>query len=144
MENINIQKTDHDCVLHIHWSQLSAADQRQAHPFVGGGKSKTPRQLKCLTSAFDFDVNHPELRSKSGVHIWFHNCSRHALAMHLKRTGELIPLLKQHLAAISIGSTTISNKLDEEHRKSSHILDLLSSNKIMNNQETDVIRIELF
>ncbi|UJR21773.1 hypothetical protein I4U23_024848 [Adineta vaga] len=97
MEKIKVQKTTHDCVLHIHWSQLSAADQRQAHRVVGGGKQKQPRQTECLTSVADFDINDRDLSSPSGVYIWFHRCARHALAMHLKRSDQLIPLLKHHL-----------------------------------------------
>ena len=56
MEEITANKTSHNCVLHIHWSQLSAADQRQAHRVVGGGKHQKPRQTKCVTSVLDFDI----------------------------------------------------------------------------------------
>jgi hypothetical protein len=97
MEKIKAKKCNHDCVLHIHWSQLSDSDQRQAHRIVGGGKHKKPRKIECLTSVLDFDINHPYMNSLTGVHIWLHQCSRHALAMYLKRTEQLIPLLKCHL-----------------------------------------------
>jgi hypothetical protein len=142
MEKINAKKMDHNCALHIHWSQLSPADQRQAHRIVGGGKDKKPRQTKCLTSVLDFDVNHPDTSSKSGVHIWFHNCPRHALAMHLKRTDQLIPLLRRHLAATSISFTTISNQLEAKQRKDSYIVNLPLSTKLDDNQDKNIIRIE--
>jgi len=97
MEKIKAKKMNHHCVLHIHWSQLSASDQRQAHQIIGGGKDKKPRQTECLTSVLDFDINNQYMSSLTGVHIWFHHCARHALAMHLKRTNQLIPLLQCHL-----------------------------------------------
>jgi hypothetical protein len=99
MEKIQEKNIDHNCVLHIHWSQLSAADQRQAHRIVGGGKHNKPRQTKCLTTVYDFDINNKYLSSMAGVHIWFHQSARHALAMYLKRNKLLIPLLRRHLEA---------------------------------------------
>jgi len=143
MENITAKETSQNCVLHIHWSQLSAADQRQAHRVVGGGKFEKPRQTKCLTSVLDFDINHPEMSSKAGVHIWFHQCSRHALAMHLKRINQLIPLLRCHLAGSSIGFTTVSHRLAEKERKDSYIINLPSSTTIVDNQDNDVVSLEL-
>ncbi|CAF0794268.1 unnamed protein product [Adineta ricciae] len=142
MEQIAGKKTNHDCVLHIHWSQLSAADQRQAHRIIGGGKYKKPQQTKCLTSVVDFDVNHPDISSSSGVHAWLHHCSRHALAMHLKRTDQLIPLLKRHLAARSIGLTSISNQLDEKQRQN-FTIEFPLSTKLLHQLDKDAIAIDL-
>ena len=144
MEKITEKKTGHNCVLHIHWSQLSASDQRQAHRIVGGGKHEKPRQTKSLTTELDFDINHPDLSSSAGVHIWFHRCSRHALAMHLKRRGQLIPLLSRHLAATSIGFTTISHNLEEKQRQNSCIVDLSLSNEFLDEQDKNFSHIEFF
>lgn len=143
MEKIHGGKTNPNCALHIHWSQLSAPDQRQARRVVGGGKQEKPRQINCLTSVLDFDLNEPDLSSASGVHIWFHNCSRHALAMHLKRTDELIPLLKRHLAATTIEYSTISSQIDEKQQQNSYVIDLPLSTIPVDNQDKDVIRIDL-
>jgi hypothetical protein len=144
MEKINAKKIDHNCVLHIHWSQLSAADQRQAHRIIGGGKHDKPRQTKSITTVLDFDVNHPDMSSASGVHIWFHACARHELAMHLKRTDQLIPLLKNHLAAASIGFNTISNQLEEKQRQNLSIVDFSSPTTLRDSQDNENVRIELF
>jgi hypothetical protein len=144
MEKLNENKTSQTGVLHIHWSQLSAPDQRQAHRIVGGGKHQKPRLTKCLTSVLDFDLNDPNLSSTWGVHIWFHRCSRHALAMQLKRNDELIPLLKRHLAGTSIGLTTISSQIEEKQRKDSCIVDLSLSMKEIDNHDKDFVQIELF
>ena len=114
MEKICEKNIDHDCVLHIHWSQLSAADQRQAHRIVGGGKNNKPRQSECLTTAMDFDIDNKYLSSTVGVHIWFHQSARHALAMHLKRTKQLIPLLRRHLEATVEDVIDNSSQADEQ------------------------------
>jgi hypothetical protein len=143
METIQANKTSHNCVLHIHWSQLSAADRRQAHRVVGGGKFNKPKQTNCLTTVSDFDLNDPNMSSRSGVHIWFHQCARHALAMHLKRTSELIPLLRRHLSATSIGSSTISNQLEEKQRRDSFIINLPLVSKFIDNQDTPHVHLEL-
>ncbi|CAF1080645.1 unnamed protein product [Adineta steineri] len=143
MEKITANKTSHNCVLHIHWSRLSKADQRQAHRVVGGGKHEKPRQITCVTSVMDFDVDQPDLSSANGVHIWFHECSRHALAMHLKRTNELIPLLRHHLSATSITFATISHKVEEKQRQDSYTIDLSLPPKSDENQEKDFVQIEL-
>ena len=143
MEKLNENRTSQNRVLHIHWSQLSAADQRQAHRVVGGGKHNKPRQTKCVTTVLDFDLNDPNLSSTSGVHVWFHRCSRHALAMHLKRTNELIPLLKRHLAGTSIGLRTISNQIEEKQRQDSCTVDLSLATNHSDNQDRDFVQIEL-
>ncbi|CAM4745674.1 unnamed protein product [Rotaria magnacalcarata] len=133
MEKICQNKATNNCALHIHWSQLSRADQRQTHIIVGGGKHGKPRLDQCLTSVLDFDVNDPNMSSASGVHVWFHRASRHALAMHLKRAHLLIPLLRRHLEATSIGIDTISNSLEQKQRQDSCVIDIPSStNKIDN------------
>ncbi|CAF2421233.1 unnamed protein product [Rotaria sp. Silwood2] len=124
MEKINTNKTDRNCALHIHWSKLSKADQRQAHRIIGGGKHNKPRQTECLTSALDFNINDTNMRSRSGVHIWFHNHKQHILAMQLKRNNQLIPLLKRHLAAISIGLYTLSHQLEEKQRQDSVVINI--------------------
>ena len=90
IEKITHHQIDHPCALHIHWSQRSAPDQRQARPFVQEKKVS-------VTSVMDFDLQQPFLQSTMGVHIWFHPSARHALARRLKRRRELIPLLRSHL-----------------------------------------------
>ena len=144
MEKLNENKTSQNGVLHIHWSQLSPPDQRQAYRIVGGGKHQHPRQIKAVTTVLDFDLDDPNLSSTAGVHVWFHQCSRHALAMQLKRNDQLIPLLKRHLAATSIGFTTISNQIEDKQRKDSYIVDLSLSTKPLDNQDKDFVQIELF
>jgi hypothetical protein len=115
MEKIKANNLNHHCALHIHWSQLSNSDQRQAHRIVGGGKNKQPRKIECLTSVLDFDINNHYIHSLAGVHIWFHQCSRHSLAMHLKRANQLIPLLNRHLIEIfEDNSTSQQNEVEEE------------------------------
>ncbi len=116
MEKIKAKKCNHDCALHIHWSQLSDSDQRQAHRIVGGGKHKKPRKIECLTSVLDFDINNHYISSRTGVHIWFHRCSRHALAMHLKRTNQLIPLLHRHLIEIFQDNINDTSQQEEEQQ----------------------------
>jgi len=140
MENIRANKINHDCVLHIHWSQFSAADQRQAHGIIGGGKHNKPRQSNCLTSVLDFNLDSPDLSSKSGVHIWFHQCAQHALAMHLKRTDQLIPLLRRHLAATSI----YSNHFAKKQLSNSYVIDLSLSTRDSDNQNENTVRIDVF
>ena len=144
MENIHEKKMNHKCVLHIHWSQLSAADQRQAHRIIGGGKYKNPLESKSLTSVLDYKVNHPEMSSASGVHIWFHPCAKHALAMYLKKTDQLIPLLRRHLAATSIGFTTLSSQIEEKQRQNSSIIELPLTIKVIENPIKDNVSIHLF
>ncbi|CAF0735281.1 unnamed protein product [Rotaria sordida] len=124
MEKINTNKNDHNCVLHIHWSQLSKADQRQAHGVIGGGKHSKPIQTECLTSVLDFDIDNANMSTSSGVHIWFHRSKEHILAMQLKRTNQLIPMLKRHLTATSIGLNTISHILDEKQRQDLVIINI--------------------
>ncbi|CAF1155783.1 unnamed protein product [Rotaria sordida] len=126
MEKINTNKTSHNCALHIHWSQLSKSDQRQAHQIVGGGKHNKPKQTECLTSVLDFDINDANMNSRSGVHIWFHKYKEHALALALKRTHQLIPLLRRHTGATSLGLNTISHKLDEKQPQDSVIVNMPS------------------
>lgn len=143
MEKINEKKIDDNCVLHIHWSQLSAADQRQAHRIIGGGKHRKPKQTNCITTVSDFDLNDINMSSTSGVRIWFHECARHALAMHLKRNDELIPLLRCHLAGTSIGFNTISNQVEAKQRENSFIIEFPSSTKVLDTQDKDIIHIKL-
>ncbi|CAF0807875.1 unnamed protein product [Adineta ricciae] len=121
MEKIKTQDTIHNCVLHIHWSQLSAADQRQAHRIVGGGKKKQSRQTECLTSVADFDINNQAMSSPRGVHVWFHQCTRHALAMFLKRSNLLIPLLKNHL---QVATDDKSENISYTEERNSSIIEI--------------------
>ncbi|CAF3316645.1 unnamed protein product [Rotaria socialis] len=100
MEKINSKTLNRDCVLHIHWSQLSAADRRQAHRIIRSDEEKKSKQTKCLTSVLDFDIDSHFMNSLTGVHVWFHSSGRHALAMHLKRADQLVPLLRRHLYEI--------------------------------------------
>jgi hypothetical protein len=137
MEKINAKNIDHHCVLHIYWSQLTAADQRQAHGVVGGGKYKKIRHTKYITSVMDFDLKNEYMSSLAGVHIWFHQCARHALAMHLKRTGQLIPLLRCHLEATSKDFIDNSSQEDEQGQQSS-VVDLSLSAKINDIDEHEV------
>jgi hypothetical protein len=139
MENIHRRKVNRECVLHIHWSQLSAADQRQAHRVIGGGKHQKPPQVDCVTSVLDFDVDSPEMSSPSGVHIWFHECSRHILALHLKRTNQLIPLLRRHLEGTSIG---YKYSIDKQPC-SVYTIELPLPTKSLDNQNENTVQIDL-
>ncbi|CAF1259269.1 unnamed protein product [Adineta steineri] len=140
MEKIKSGKVNHNCVLHIHWSQLSAPDQRQAHRVVGGGKQKKPRQKECLTLVSDFDINNPCLSSPVGVYVWFHRCSRHALAMHLKRSRHLIPLLRHHLGvkSESIPQNTSQEKEEEQQQKQSTVIDMPTLTEVNDTNEHEV------
>lgn len=129
MEKIHKKTVGHNCVLHIHWSQLSKADRRQARQFVGDIKNNKPCLKEHLTTVLDFNTNDPNMSSASGVHIWFHRASRHALAMQLKRDHQLIPLLKRHLEAILTISSTISHQLDQKSRQDSVVIDIPSISK---------------
>lgn len=142
MGKITKKQLDHNCVLHIHWSELSKADQRQSHRIVGGGKHRKPRLNECLTSASDFDANHSDLSSSSGVHIWFHKCSKHALAMHLKRTNQLIPLLRCHLEVTSIGLNTISSQLEKKQDQASVVINIPPTIESNDNKTKDVASIQ--
>ncbi|UJR27744.1 hypothetical protein I4U23_009019 [Adineta vaga] len=124
-------------------ARKTAPDQRQAHRIVGGGKYNKPRQTKSLTTVLDFDVHHPDISSSSGVHVWFHQCSRHALAMHLKRTDQLIPLLRRHLTASSIGLSSISNQLEEKQRQNSYIIEFPLSTKFLNEYSQDTVVVDV-
>ena len=143
MEKIQSNETGHNCVLHIHWSQFSASDQRQAHRIVGGGKMNKPRQENCFTSVVDFDITHSGLSSKFGVHIWFHPYTRHALAMILKRRNALIPLLRRHLEATDIALTTSDQQLDQNQRQNSCIVELPLSPKRSYNPNENVVRVHV-
>lgn len=90
IEKITHHHMNHSCVLHIHWSHLSAADRRQTRSILRG-------KSVSLTSTLNFDLQQPLLQSTTGVHVWFHPSARHALARRLKRRNELIPLLRSHL-----------------------------------------------
>ncbi|CAF1199941.1 unnamed protein product [Rotaria sordida] len=132
MEKIERKTLNHDCVLHIHWSQLSTADQRQAHRIIGDGKAKNkPKQIHCLTSVLDFNINNQYMNSLIGVYIWFHRCARHALAMHLKRTGQLIPLLRRHLYLI------LQNSIDNTSQENEQQSNTNNLSLSLNMQETD-------
>ena len=119
MEKINSKTLGDHCVLHIHWSQLSAADQRQAHRIVGGGKQQNPRQTTCLTTILDFDINNEYINSSVGVHIWLHQCAQHTLAMYLQRNDQLISLLRRHLDSVLVDN--IKNTSQEEGQLSDTI-----------------------
>ena len=121
MENINQKKVDHDCVLHIHWSGRSAPDLRQAYRVVGGGKKNKPPQTNAVTSVSNYNVQDSKMSRSSGVHIWFHQSSQHILAMYLKRSDQLIPLLRQHLPFTSLDNQTISSKIDRKQRQDSPV-----------------------
>ena len=142
MERITANETGHPCVLHIHWSELSPADLRQVHRVVGGGKFQKRRQSKSLTTAMSFDPDSPSLNSTAGVHVWLHQCSRHALAMHLKRTGQLIPLLKEHVTPTSLGLLSISSQLElkKEEQQTPSIRHSTTSAELSSQQD---IRIDL-
>ncbi|CAF3174159.1 unnamed protein product [Rotaria sp. Silwood2] len=135
MEKIDRKTLNHNCTLHIHWSQLSAADRRQAQRIIDHEKEKKPKQIHCLTSVLDFDINNQYMNSLVGVHIWFHRSTRHALAMRLKRTGQLIPLLRRHLDSI------LQNSIDntsQEKEQQSKMKNLSVSIKIPETDENDV------
>ncbi|CAF4948956.1 unnamed protein product [Rotaria sp. Silwood1] len=137
MEKIERKILNHNCVLHIHWSQLSIADQRQAHRIIDDEKEKKKNstQIHCLTSVLDFDINNQYMNSLIGVHIWFHRSARHALAMHLKRTGQLISLLKRHLDIILQNSI---NNTSQEKEQQSNTKTLSFSVKISEIDEHDI------
>jgi hypothetical protein len=60
--------------------------------------------------------------------------------MQLKRTNQLIPLLRRHLAATSISY----NRLEEKQLPNIYTIDLSLSNKPLDNQNENTICIELF
>jgi hypothetical protein len=137
MEKIKANKINYHCVLHINWSQLSKSDQRQAHRIVSGGKYKQHRQTECLTSALDFDINNNQyMTSLADVHIWFHQCARHALAMHLKRTDQLIPLLQCHL------KETLENDINHTSQEEEEVNHPLLTN--INNTDVRVTLISFY
>ena len=117
MERIHQNQMARSCVLHVHWSQLSQSDRRQASRVVNGNKQLRIGQRKYLTSVLDYDVNHPYMCSTMGVHVWFHQCGRHVLAIHLKKTSQLIPLLKRHITAAFLSLPTISNEMEKKNKE---------------------------
>jgi hypothetical protein len=140
MKKIKEKKMNHPCVLHIHWSRLAAADQRQAHRFIESGEQKKPGQTERIALVSDFNINHRYLSSPAGVYIWLHQCARHALAMHLKRTDQLIPLLRRHLETTA--EDAIENASQEEIQQS-NIVNIPLLTKINDNTEEPDVRLEL-
>ena len=141
MEKIQAEQR---CVLHVHWSEASVSDQRQAYRITGGRDHDNSLPRKYLSSVSAFDVNDQRMSSTAGVHVWFHQCARHALAMHLKRAGQLIPLLRQHLTATSTDSKAIDSQREEKQRSAGSLLHKALVNTFAEPSDNHEIRLELF